>query len=58
MFVILSIADPSRYLICITIAPVFITASIYLCLARIIVVYGEHLSRFRPRFYTITFIIW
>ncbi|OCL07362.1 RTA1-domain-containing protein [Glonium stellatum] len=45
------------YLICITIAPVFITASIYLCLARIIVVYGEHLSRFRPRFYTITFII-
>jgi hypothetical protein len=28
---------------------------IYLCLARIVVVYGENLSRFRPRTYTIVF---
>ncbi len=39
-----------------TIGPAFISASIYLCLARIIVVYGENLSRFRPATYTITFI--
>ncbi len=43
------------YLVCLTIAPAFITASIYLCLARIVVVYGESLSRFRPRTYTILF---
>jgi hypothetical protein len=30
--------------------------SIYLCLARIIVVYGEHLSRFKPRTYTMVFV--
>ncbi|MCJ1247808.1 hypothetical protein MMC30_005023 [Trapelia coarctata] len=45
------------YLICLTIAPAFFSAAIYLCLARIIVVYGENISRFSPRFYTITFII-
>lgn len=28
---------------------------IYLCLARIVVVYGENLSRFKPRTYTIVF---
>ena len=45
-----------RYLVCLTIAPAFISATIYLCLARLIVVYGPHLARFSPRFYTITFI--
>jgi hypothetical protein len=43
------------YLVCLTIAPAFLSACIYLCLARIIVVYGETLSRFKPRFYTIVF---
>ncbi|MCJ1478748.1 hypothetical protein MMC13_007432 [Lambiella insularis] len=44
------------YLICLTIGPAFLSAAVYLCLARLVVVYGEHLSRFTPRFYTITFI--
>ncbi|MCJ1316820.1 hypothetical protein MMC15_002141 [Xylographa vitiligo] len=44
------------YLICLTIAPVFLTAAIYLCLARIIVVYGKQYARFAPRTYTIVFI--
>lgn len=43
-------------LVTLTIAPAFLSASIYLCLSRIVVVYGEDLSRFRPRTYTITFI--
>lgn len=50
-------ADPlTRYICCLTIGPAFFAAAIYLCLGRIIVVYGEHTSRFRPRTYTITFI--
>jgi hypothetical protein len=40
-----------------TIGPTFFTASIYLCLSRIIVVFGEGLARFKPRTYTISFII-
>ncbi|MCJ1282229.1 hypothetical protein MMC26_001552 [Xylographa opegraphella] len=44
------------YLICLTIGPVFLTAAIYLCLARIIVVYGRQYARFAPRTYTIFFI--
>lgn len=43
------------YLVCLTIAPAFLSAGIYLCLARIVVVYGEHLSRFRPGTYTLIF---
>ncbi|KAK9240692.1 RTA1 like protein-domain-containing protein [Lipomyces kononenkoae] len=43
------------YLVCLTIAPAFLSACIYLCLARIVVVYGEEISRFRPRIYTILF---
>lgn len=43
------------YLVTLTIAPALLSASIYLCLARIVVVYGENLSRFRPRTYTIVF---
>jgi len=45
-----------RYLVCLTIGPAFLSASIYLCLARIVVIFGERISRFRPAFYTITFI--
>jgi hypothetical protein len=40
-----------------TIGPTFFTASIYLCLARIIVVFGEGLARFKPRTYTVSFVI-
>jgi len=52
--------DPSGnnfliYLVCLTISPAFLSAAIYLCLARIVVVYGQHLSRFRPRTYTLIF---
>lgn len=43
------------YLVTLTIAPAFLSAAIYLCLARIVVVYGEERSRFRPRTCTILF---
>ncbi|KAK9318379.1 RTA1 like protein-domain-containing protein [Lipomyces starkeyi] len=43
------------YLVCLTIAPAFLSACIYLCLGRIVVVYGEDISRFRPRFYALVF---
>ncbi|KAG9233506.1 RTA1 like protein-domain-containing protein [Amylocarpus encephaloides] len=43
-------------IICLTIAPAFYTAGIYLCLERIVIVYGEGLSRFRPVWYTRFFI--
>ena len=43
------------YLITLTIAPVFIAAAIYLCLTRMIGLYGDHLSRFRPRTIAIAF---
>lgn len=43
------------YLICATVAPVFISAAIYLCMTRMIGVYGDHLSRFRPRTIAIVF---
>jgi len=43
------------YLVTLTIAPAFLSAAIYLCLARIVVVYGEERSRFKPRTYTILF---
>jgi len=51
-------AERKRYLICVTIASIFFTAAIYLCLARVVVIYGEKLSYLRPRTYTVLFIIW
>lgn len=51
------LSDDTRYLVCLTIGPAFLTASIYLCLGRIVIVYGQNISRFSPRFYTITFVI-
>lgn len=39
----------SRYLICLTIAPVFLTAAIYLTLSRLIALYNPSASRLRPR---------
>ncbi|CZR53242.1 related to YER185w, Rta1p [Phialocephala subalpina] len=47
--------DFLTYLICLTIAPALLSASIYLCLSRIVIVYGENLSRFKPRTYTLFF---
>jgi hypothetical protein len=43
------------YLICLTLGPVFIAAAIYICLGRIVVVYGEEISRIKPRSYTVFF---
>jgi hypothetical protein len=52
--------DPSGnnfliYIVCLTISPAFLSAAIYLCLGRIVVAYGESISRFRPRTYTLIF---
>lgn len=44
------------YLITLTIGPVFIAAAIYLTLGRIVVVYGEGISRILPRSYTTFFL--
>lgn len=43
------------YIIFLTTAPAFLCAAIYVCLARIIVVYGESNARFRPTTYSIIF---
>ncbi|KUJ14558.1 RTA1 like protein [Mollisia scopiformis] len=43
------------YLVPLTISPAFLSAAIYLCLACIVVIYGEQLSRFKPGTYTIIF---
>lgn len=45
-----------RYLICLTIGPAFLSASIYLCLSRIIYIYDTSASRLRPKHYTNIFI--
>lgn len=39
-----------------TIGPAFFSASIYVCLARIVKVHGESISRIRPNTYTIIFV--
>lgn len=43
-------------IVTLTIAPAFLAAALYLCLGRIVVVYGEHFSRLKPRTYSILFI--
>ncbi|KAH8804861.1 putative RTA1 domain protein [Xylogone sp. PMI_703] len=43
-------------LVCLTIAPAFPSASIYLCLSRLIVIHGTHFARFKPKTYTYTFV--
>jgi hypothetical protein len=45
-----------RYLICLTIGPAFLSASIYLSLSRIVYIYSVSASRLRPRHYTYIFI--
>ena len=44
------------YLISLTLGPVFFAAAIYLCLGRIVVVYGEELSKLKPKTYTVVFL--
>ncbi|KAJ5723424.1 hypothetical protein N7488_001459 [Penicillium malachiteum] len=44
------------YLIPLTIGPAFFTAAIYICLGKIIIVYGEDISRLRPKTYSYIFI--
>lgn len=44
------------YLITLTIGPVFIAAAIYLTLGRIVVAYGEGISRIKPKTYTTIFL--
>lgn len=43
------------YIVCLTISPAFLSAAIYLTLGRIVVAYGESISRFKPRTYTLIF---
>jgi hypothetical protein len=45
----------NSYIICLTIAPVFFAASIYLILSRIIVHYGIHHARISPKAISLTF---
>jgi len=51
------------YLIDLTIGPTFIAAGIYLCLSRIVVVFDgssgrEGVARWKPRTYTLFFLVW
>ncbi|KAI9049869.1 hypothetical protein LZ554_006018 [Drepanopeziza brunnea f. sp. 'monogermtubi'] len=41
--------------IALTIGPAFFATAVYLCLGRVVLAYGEDVSRFRPRTYTIFF---
>ncbi|KAF7714258.1 Uncharacterized protein PECH_008930 [Penicillium ucsense] len=45
-----------EYLVCLTIAPAFLSGSIYICLGRIVTIYGENISRLQPKTYTIVFV--
>ena len=45
------------YIVTITIGPAFFSAAIYLCLARIVIVYGQQLSRLSPAIIATTFMI-
>ncbi|KAF2148648.1 RTA1-domain-containing protein [Myriangium duriaei CBS 260.36] len=45
------------YLVCLTIAPAFLSASIYSCISRLVIVYGRDRARLSPRVYTITFVL-
>ncbi|PWY83583.1 RTA1-domain-containing protein [Aspergillus heteromorphus CBS 117.55] len=44
------------YLVCLTLAPAFFSAAIYLTLSRLITIYGAEYARFRPQVYTYIFI--
>jgi len=42
---------------CLTFAPAFLAAGIYLCLSRIVVVFGSDISRIPPKWYTYIFVV-
>lgn len=44
-----------RHIITLAIAPAFLSAAIYLCLSRIVVVFSEQVSRIKPRTYALVF---
>ena len=46
----------TSYLICLTIGPAFLSASIYLSLSRIVHIYSASTSRIQPKYYTYVFI--
>ncbi|PLN82074.1 RTA1-domain-containing protein [Aspergillus taichungensis] len=45
------------HLVCLTIGPAFISAAIYFCLSRIVIAFGERIAVFKPRVYSLTFIV-
>jgi hypothetical protein len=45
------------YIVCLTIGPAFLAAAVYLCLARVIAIYGSGFSWLKPRTITILFIL-
>ena len=45
-----------RYLVCLTLAPAFFSAAIYLSLSRLVIIYAPEKARFRPQVYTYIFI--
>lgn len=52
----LTLSNPHRSLVCLTIAPAFFTAAVYLTLSRLVVIYAPDRSRLRPQVYTYIFI--
>jgi hypothetical protein len=50
-----SLDNRHSYLISLIIAPVFLVGAHCICLSRIIIVYGQQISRCSPRTYAITF---
>lgn len=49
-------SSPPQYLCCITIGPAFFSAAVYLCISRIITIYGRALSLLAPRTITLFFV--
>ena len=49
-------SQPNSQIVTLTIGPAFLSAALYLCLGRIVVVFGEHFSRLKPRTYSILFV--
>ena len=45
------------YIYCITLGATFLSAAIYLCLSRIVVAYGKSFARFKPRTYSMFFMV-
>ncbi|KAI5776573.1 RTA1 like protein-domain-containing protein, partial [Geopyxis carbonaria] len=43
-------------IVCLTFAPAFLAAGIYLCLSRVVTIFGAGISRLRPKSYTYIFV--